>query len=58
MEIHAADDVVVVDEGAMAGINVMGFRDIQRRLMAPGQSADQVAMIALVNPFARISSRV
>jgi hypothetical protein len=43
-------------EGAMAGINVMGFRDIQRRLMAP--AADQVATIALVNSFAGISSRI
>jgi hypothetical protein len=56
METHAADDVVIVDEGAMAGINVMGFCDIQRRLVAP--AADHVAMVALINPFAGISRRV
>jgi hypothetical protein len=55
METHAADDMFMVDEGDTAGINVMGFRDIQRRLMAP--AAHQVAMVALVNPFSGISSK-
>ena len=53
---HAADDVVVVDEGAVAGIQVMCFSDIQRCLMA--LAADQVAIIAVVDSFSGIPSRV
>jgi hypothetical protein len=48
--------LTTLDERAMAGIDVTGFREIQRCWKAP--AADQVAMTALVNSFAQISSIV
>ena len=50
---HVRLTALELHEGAIARINMMGFRDIQRCLMVPG--ADQVAMIALVNSFTGIS---
>ena len=53
---HVGLTALELHEGAIVGINVMGFCNIQRHLMAPAD--DQVAMITLVDAFAEVSSTV